>query len=195
MAYLDIPEQKKRLTDAAEINRFLKPFGIQYERWDIGAPRVGPDAPSEEILAAYDPEIKKLMAAGGYVTADVINIVPDTPNLQVLLDKFNKEHTHSEDEVRFIVKGRGVFHIHPDGGPVFGITLEAGDLINVPKGTKHWFDLCSERTIRAIRLFQDKSGWTPYYVDNGVHSGFTPMCWSVSDIPFSGKAPPAWATV
>ena len=32
-----------------------------------------------------------------------------------------KEHTHSEDEVRFTVKGGGVFHIHPQSGPVFAI--------------------------------------------------------------------------
>ena len=43
-----------------------------------------------------------------------------------------------------------------------------GDLIRVPRGTHHWFDLCSERNIRAIRLFQDVSGWTPQYTDTGV---------------------------
>jgi 1,2-dihydroxy-3-keto-5-methylthiopentene dioxygenase len=40
---------------------------------------------------------------------------------------------------------------------VFAIKVEAGDLIRVPKGTHHRFDLCSDR-IRAIRLFQDVSG-------------------------------------
>ena len=63
--------------------------------------------------------------------------------------------------MRFILKGRGLFHIHPDHGPVFAIQVEAGDLINVPLGTKHWFDLCADRTIRAIRLFQTRPAGRP----------------------------------
>lgn len=115
--------------------------------------------------------------AGGYVTADVIDVTPATPGLDAMIAKFNKEHRHSEDEVRFIVKGRGVFHIHPDDERVFSIQLDAGDWINVPRGTRHWFDLCEDRTIRAIRLFQDKSGWTPHYVEQGVHADYLPVCW------------------
>jgi 1,2-dihydroxy-3-keto-5-methylthiopentene dioxygenase len=93
-----------------------------------------------------------------------------------MLAKFSKEHTHSEDEVRFTVRGSGVFHIHPPGGPVFAIQVESGDLINVPCGTQHWFDLCNDKTIRCIRLFQDKSGWTPHYIEQSVHERYTPVC-------------------
>ena len=89
------------------------------------------------------------------MTADVIDVFPDTPNLDAMLTKFSSEHWHDEDEVRFIVEGRGLFHIHPTDGPVFAIEVEAGDLIRVPRGTHHWFDLCGDRRIRAIRLFQD----------------------------------------
>jgi 1,2-dihydroxy-3-keto-5-methylthiopentene dioxygenase len=108
----------------------------------------------------------------------VINVTPDTPNLDAMLNKFNKEHTHTEDEVRFILKGRGIFHIDPEDDPVFTVQTEAGDMINVPAGTKHWFNLCEEdRTIRAVRLFQDPSGWTPHYVEGGEHDRFMPVCW------------------
>lgn len=176
MAHLTIPDQARRLDAPAEIAAFLEPFGIWYERWDVDR-GVGPDAANEEILAAYSPEIERLMSRGGYSTADVINVTADTPGLDAMLARFNQEHTHSDDEVRFIVKGRGVFHIHPANGPVFGIELEAGDLINVPAGTQHWFDLCQERMIRAIRLFKDASGWTPMYVADGVHAKYAPMCW------------------
>ena len=130
----------------------------------------------DEILAAYAPEIERLKQAGGFVTADVINVTPATEGLDAMLAKFAKEHTHSEDEVRFTVKGQGVFHIHPKNGPVFGVTVESGDLINVPMGTQHWFDLCSDRTIRCIRLFQDKSGWTPHYIEGGIQEKYTPIC-------------------
>jgi len=78
--------------------------------------------------------------------------------------------------VRFTVRGSGVFHIHPKNGPVFAIQVESGDLINVPCGTQHWFDLCNDRTIRCIRLFQDTSGWAPHYVESGVHERYAPVC-------------------
>ena len=175
MARIRIQDENREITDSQDICEFLKPFGIWYEQWDVEG-RVGPEATNEEILAAYAPEVERLKKAGGFVTADVINVTAETPNLDAMLNKFNKEHTHSEDEVRFTVRGSGVFHIHPNNGPVFAIQVEAGDLINVPHGTQHWFDLCSDRNIRCIRLFQDASGWTPQYVDNGVHAGYMPVC-------------------
>jgi 1,2-dihydroxy-3-keto-5-methylthiopentene dioxygenase len=190
MAYVIIADEGRRLERREEISAFLAPFGIYHERWPLEE-RVSPDAAPEAILAAYDPEIEQLKRQGGYVTADVINVTPQTPNLEAMLDRFRSEHTHSEDEVRFILKGRGLFHIHPESGPVFAIQVEAGDLINVPKGTRHWFDLCAEKTIRAIRLFQDKSGWTPRYVEGGVHGRYAPVCWGPAFVPGMTAAEPA----
>jgi 1,2-dihydroxy-3-keto-5-methylthiopentene dioxygenase len=140
-------------------------------------------APAEAVLAAYAAEIDRLKAEGGYVTADVIDVSPQTPNLDAMLAKFRKEHWHDEDEVRFILRGRGVFHIHPKDAPVMAIEVGPGDLIRVPRGTHHWFDLCSERDIRAIRLFQDVSGWTPRYTDTGVDARYEPVCLGPSYIP------------
>ena len=54
--------------------------------------------------------------------------------------------------------------------------MEAGDLINVPKGTLHWFNLCDDRTIRCIRLFEDPAGWAPIYSENPVHEQYAPLC-------------------
>lgn len=181
MARVRIPDEHREITEKQAICDFLAPFGIWYEKWDVES-RVGPNATNEEILAAYGPEIERLRARGGFVTADVINVNPQTPNLDAMLAKFSKEHTHSEDEVRFTVRGSGVFHIHPPGGPVFGVQVESGDLINVPKGTRHWFDLCNDRTIRCIRLFQDMSGWAPLYVDDPVHAGYSPLCFGANYI-------------
>ncbi len=175
MARIRIQDQNREISAVDEMREFLKPFGIWYEQWDV-AGRIGPEATNDEILAAYAPEIERLKKSGGFVTADVINVSPATPGLDGMLAKFSKEHTHSEDEVRFTVKGSGVFHIHPPGGPVFAIQVEAGDLINVPCGTQHWFDLCSDKTIRCIRLFQDVSGWTPQYIEESVHASYAPVC-------------------
>jgi 1,2-dihydroxy-3-keto-5-methylthiopentene dioxygenase len=163
------------LRDRAEVTSFLAGHGIEYERWTPDR-SVAAGAPPDELLAAYTGDIDTLKRRGGYTTADVIDVTPDTPNLDVMLAKFSREHWHDEDEVRFILEGRGLFHIHPATGPVFAIEVEAGDLIRVPRGTHHWFDLCTDRRIRAIRLFQDTSGWTPHYTDSGVDKGFEPVC-------------------
>lgn len=168
MAVVEIPDKNLTLTDADEIKAHLAAIGIDYERWDLDGARVSPDASESEILAAYAPEIEKLKKSGGYVTADVINITPEIANLDAMLDKFRPEHWHDEDEVRFIVKGCGIFHIAPEnGGEVAAIKMTAGDLIRVPRGTRHWFDLDETRTVRAIRLFQDTAGWTPHYTESG----------------------------
>jgi 1,2-dihydroxy-3-keto-5-methylthiopentene dioxygenase len=183
MAVVNIPDRNLTLTDAAEITDYLAKIGIDYERWDAQEARVSPDATEDEILAAYADEIETLKRTGGYVTADVINIVPTTPNLDVMLNKFNREHWHDEDEVRFIVKGHGLFHIAPTDGEVVSIEMEAGDLIRVPRGTLHWFNLCGDKTVRAIRLFEDMAGWTPHYSESGTDAAYQPLCFGVNYIP------------
>jgi 1,2-dihydroxy-3-keto-5-methylthiopentene dioxygenase len=175
MALIRIPAEDRTIRDVPELQAFLAGAGIEYERTEPDVP-VRPGAPADEVLAAYKPKIDELKARGGYVTADVIDVVPTTPGLDAMLAKFSSEHWHDEDEVRFIVEGRGLFHIHAPGKPVFAIEVEPGDLIRVPKGTLHWFDLCGDRRIRAIRLFQDPSGWTPHYTKSGVDQGFQPLC-------------------
>ena len=175
MAIVRIPDEQRTLHDPGEVIAFLSACGIEYERAMPDVP-LSPDTPADVVLAAYKTKIDDLKARGGYVTADVIDVFPNTPNLDAMLNKFNSEHWHDEDEIRFIVEGRGLFHIHPATGPVFAIEVEAGDLIRVPRGTHHWFDLCVDRRIRAIRLFQDPSGWTPHYTASGVDKGFQPVC-------------------
>lgn len=176
MASINIPDEKRTISDVDEIRAFLEPFGIWYEKWPVEG-RIDEDASNEEILEAYADEVARIKEKGGFVTADVINVTPETPNVDAMCAKFAIEHTHSEDEVRFTVKGNGVFYINPDNGPVFGVTVESGDMINVPKGAQHWFNLCEDKTIRCIRFFQDQSGWTPHYVDNPVNEKYAPVCW------------------
>ena len=182
MAVVRIPSESMVLTEAEAITTFLGAHGIDYEQWTTDRPLEG-DATPEMLLAAYGQEIERLRARGGYVTADVIDVRPETPNLEAMLAKFSREHWHDEDEVRFIIEGRGLFHIHARDGLVFAIEVEAGDLIRVPRGTHHWFDLCADHRIRAIRLFQDSSGWTPHYTGSGVDEGFQPVCLGPSYVP------------
>ena len=182
MARLRIPEEQRSIDDQEAVATYLTTQGIDFERWTSNV-KATAEASAGAILAAYAGKIDELKARGGYVTADVIDVKPDTPGLDGMLARFNSEHWHDEDEVRFIVEGRGLFHIHPNQGPVFSIEVEAGDLIRVPRGTHHWFDLCADRRIRAIRLFQDSSGWTPHYTGSGVDRGFQPLCFGPAYFP------------
>lgn len=182
MAVVRIPDENRTLREFGEVKAHLASIGIDYEHWPAKSDVRG-DASTEQILTIYRDEVEQLKKRGGYVTADVIDVTPATPNLEPMLAKFSREHWHDEDEVRFIIEGRGLFHIHPQQGPTTAIEVEAGDLIRVPRGTWHWFDLCGERRIRAIRLFQDTSGWTPHYTDSGVDRDYQPVCLGPAYIP------------
>lgn len=173
MAVLRFPDETRQIDSEPEIRAALSELGIDYERWSLD--RVPPDSSAEAVLDAYRIEIEDMKRRGGYVTADVIDVNPSTPNLDAMLAKFDKEHTHSEDEVRFILAGRGIFFLALDKG-VASVEVHAGDMLRVPRGTRHWFTLCEDRRIRAIRWFQDTSGWTPHYTGSGVDAGYQPLC-------------------
>jgi 1,2-dihydroxy-3-keto-5-methylthiopentene dioxygenase len=173
MAVLRFPPTNRVIENESEIRTSLAALGIEYERWDLS--RVEADASADAVLAAYDAEIDSMKQRGGYVTADVIDVSPATPNLDAMLARFDKEHTHSEDEVRFILAGRGIFFLHL-GEKVYSVEVGPGDMLRVPRGTTHWFTLCEDRRIRAIRWFQQTEGWTPQYTGSGVDQGYQPLC-------------------
>jgi 1,2-dihydroxy-3-keto-5-methylthiopentene dioxygenase len=175
MAVLRVPDENLVLTEPSDIQAHLAGIGIHYEAWLPSHP-LGDGSSAEEVLAAYAGEIERLKEQGGYTTADIIDVYPDTAGLDAMLARFNREHWHDEDEVRFVLAGRGIFHIHPTSGPVASIEVGPGDLLRVPRGTHHWFDLCGDHRIRAIRLFQHTTGWTPHYTESGTDARYEPLC-------------------
>ncbi|MBV8158028.1 MAG: cupin, partial [Dyella sp.] len=82
--------------------------------------------------------------------------------------------THSEDEVRFFVAGAGQFTLHIDG-KVFDVLCEQGDLIGVPDGTRHWFDMSEAPYFVAIRLFTNKDGWVANFTGETIAERFPRM--------------------
>jgi 1,2-dihydroxy-3-keto-5-methylthiopentene dioxygenase len=173
MAVLRFPHTNSIIESETDIRGALAGLGIDYECWSLD--RVPADASADQVLAAYDLEIGEMKRRGGYVMADVIDVNAETPGLETMLAKFDKEHTHSEDEVRFILAGRGIFFLHVQGR-VVSVEVGPGDMLRVPRGTTHWFTLCEDRRIRAIRWFQDTTGWTPHYTESGVDRGYEPLC-------------------
>src|ERR1035438_7280526 len=113
MAVLRFPAEDPQVNSEPEIREALAQLGIDYERWSLD--RVPADASADQVLVAYADEIDEMKRRGGYITADVIDVNPATPNLEAMLARFDKEHTHDEDEVRFILSGRGIFFLALDG--------------------------------------------------------------------------------
>src|SRR5437660_11622517 len=122
MAQIRIPDENRTIEGDAAVGAYLAARDIEYERWTPAA-ALPIGAPADAILDAYRAKIDALRAKGGYVTADVIDVHAETPNLETMLAKFRSEHWHDEDEVRLIVEGRGLFHIHPPKGAVFAIAV------------------------------------------------------------------------
>ena len=113
--------------------------------------------------ARFQPVLDELKGKRGYGTQDEVTLSPQTPNLPVVLKKFDDEHTHDEDEVRFVLAGAGVFDIRANDERWLRIVVEPGDLIVVPAGKHHRFELTEASTIHCVRLFKDPSGWVPRY--------------------------------
>jgi 1,2-dihydroxy-3-keto-5-methylthiopentene dioxygenase len=157
-------------TDFERIDGELGRAGIRFERWPARED-LRDDADNDTITAAYRPEIDRLMAERGYRTFDVVSMNPDHPDKGTLRQKFLSEHTHSEDEVRFFVRGRGLFVIHV-GDDVYSMLCEQDDLISVPANTRHWFDMGPNPRFTAIRLFNDPAGWVASFTGDKISDRF-----------------------
>lgn len=172
MAILSIPDNKIQLIDSQEIKEFLNQRGVFFDQWMCDV-EFSNQATSEEILKAYEKDLKPFMQNGGYETADVISINSTTENYKAIREKFLAEHTHSEDEIRFFVDGSGLFWFNLENEPVFNLLCEKGDLISVPAGSKHWFDAGENNPfVKAIRIFIDMSGWVPHYTQSKIELNY-----------------------
>jgi 1,2-dihydroxy-3-keto-5-methylthiopentene dioxygenase len=160
----------QQTTDPAAIAAQLRQVGVRFEQWRAEQPlRAG--AGEDEVRAAYRDDIARLIAAQGYQTVDVISLDASHPDKDALRRKFLSEHTHSEDEVRFFVAGRGLFTLHIDA-QIYAVLCEKGDLISVPANTRHWFDMGPQPEFIAIRFFNNSEGWVAHYTDSPIADAF-----------------------
>jgi 1,2-dihydroxy-3-keto-5-methylthiopentene dioxygenase len=179
MAIVKIVDEDRVISGEEDVRQYLAGVGIEYERWEL-SPEIDKDSSSEAVLAAYAEQVERVKCAGGYAKVDVVNFNSSTPGIDAMLSKFSAEHWHDEDEVRFTAYGRGLYHVHPPNAAVASLEVEPGDMIRLPRGTLHWFDLCGEREIKAIRFFEDTAGWTPYYTQSAMEQQFQPVCFGPS---------------
>ncbi len=163
------------LSDVASIDEALAPLGVRLQHWPIAdgmaelllKDQLDTDA-KEQILQAHDPYFETLKTDAGYQSRDLIVLHPEIQGLGELLQKFDRCHTHSDDEVRYIVAGEGIFgFVYPDGTQA-ELTIEPGEYINVPANTEHWFILTGTKRIKAIRYFSSTDGWVANYTNTPI---------------------------
>ena len=156
--------------DGSAIADALGAINVRFERWETKAP-LHKDADDNAVMDAYKYDIERLKTENGYQSVDVIRLAPDHPQKAALREKFLSEHTHSEDEVRFFVEGAGIFYLRA-GGKVYMTLCTRGDLMSVPTGTPHWFDMGAEPDLTCIRLFTSKEGWVADYTGDDIAEKF-----------------------
>ncbi|WP_243524134.1 cupin domain-containing protein [Bacillus pseudomycoides] len=170
MAQILIHEINTRIENEVEVEQFLQREGVLYEKWDISKLPAHlkenyalTDEDKKEILTVFSTEIAAVSERRGYKAHDVISLSNATPNLDELLINFKQEHHHTDDEVRFIVSGHGIFAIEGKDGHFFDVELKPGDLISVPENARHYFTLQDDCQVVAIRIFVTTEGWVPIY--------------------------------
>lgn len=176
MAILRI-EDGTTYTQLEDIARELAPLNVQLNCWPVGdnseiqrllAQDSLNDEEKEQVLQAVDGYFEDLKASAGYQSRDLIVLHPEVPNLDTLLSKFDRCHFHTDNEVRYIVAGEGIFgFVRPDGSQV-ELTVQPEEYINVPANTEHWFYLTPSKRIKAVRYFTTTEGWVPEYTDKEI---------------------------
>lgn len=119
------------------------------------------NVPSDE--AARAALIDSVKREHGYVDEDFVELKPELENLEAICAKFDKEHYHTEDEVRMVVAGDGIFDVRDEGDSWIRIEVTEGDMIVIPARTYHRFMLTDRKHIRCMRLFANNDGWSPLY--------------------------------
>ncbi|MGV9820856.1 1,2-dihydroxy-3-keto-5-methylthiopentene dioxygenase [Nocardia xishanensis] len=175
MAADNAADVRVRTTDDAVIAAELAAHGITFDRWpaldDAAA------TSSDDLLAHYADRVAELNDSGRYKHIDIARIHPDDANpewpsiAKGAREKFLNEHRHAEDEVRYFAAGRGCFYLHLDE-EVLAVVCEGGDLLSVPAGTLHWFDMGTRPDFIAIRFFEEEDGWVGDFTGDRISEGF-----------------------
>lgn len=120
------------------------------------------------VVQALGAELVDVCLAHGYQSMDLVVLHPETPGLDDALARFDRPHTHADDEVRYIVDGAGLFGFFDAQGHEHTVRVGPGDYLRVPAGAEHRFTLTAARRIKAVRLFTDSAGWVAQYTERAA---------------------------
>ncbi len=150
-----------RTADAEEIAVVLKELGVRFEQWPLQ--ELSDDVTQDEALDAYAEQIDAVTAAEGYVLVDAMQMTPRRPG--VAGDRAGQpgevpRRAHARRRRGPLLRlAAPASSTCTSRGKVHAVLCEAGDLLTVPGGTTHWFDMGTNPDYVSIRFFHDDDGW------------------------------------
>lgn len=172
----DAPDRTLLLTKdfRAAVER-LAADGVALRSWEL-APVAVAEQTVQQVLDAYAGQVERLSRDEQFTIVDCVKFDPEDTDAwrekaAAARQTFLSEHRHSEDEVRFFAGGVGCFYLHLPPN-VLAVVCEPGDLLSVPAGTTHWFDMGPEPTLCAIRFFERDDGWIGDFTGSDIATRF-----------------------
>lgn len=136
------------ITDSSRIETMLHQNGIMYEIVPANS-----KSKSENYLEIYEKQIASLVDKYKFQSVDVVN----STNIKASdLEKFTHFHSHDDFEIRWFVKGSGVFTYIVDEDE-YAVSCDAGTFISLPANMLHSF--YPKTNFACIRFFTDSHGW------------------------------------
>lgn len=114
----------------------------------------------------YDEDLKKIEDEKGYGHRSEVCCSRKGfgDNYEAMMTKFFEEHLHEYPEIRFIMEGSGFFDVRDKKDEWIRVEVTGGDLIVLPAGMYHRFNLDEKEHLKAMRLFVKELKepiWTP----------------------------------
>lgn len=155
----------KVLTHFDDIAATLAEHGVRFERWQPSP--IEPGASDAELIATYQAQIDAL----GYGSVEVLRVTGDHAQKSEQRAQFLDERRYSEDDGRFFMTGQGLFALHI-GDYVYAVRCEKNDLLVIPAGIAHWFDMGENPHFVALRLFNTAKGGVPEFTGDDIARRF-----------------------
>ncbi|AHC37011.1 MULTISPECIES: acireductone dioxygenase [Pseudomonas] len=155
----------KVLTHFDDIVSTLAEHGVRFERWQPGPLAKG--ASEAEMIAACQPRIDAL----GYGCIEVFSVTGDHPQRTELRAGLLDERRYSSDQARFFIAGQGLFSLHI-GDYVYGVRCEKNDLLVIPAGLPHWFDMGEHPHCVILQLSHQPGHAVAEFTGSELAAGF-----------------------
>ena len=158
----------KVLNHADDIASTLASVGIAYRRLELPA-TLRPGCEQAEFDAAVGFWLQAFMGHEGYVQQELFNLQRNHPQKLELRAQHLDEQAQASVSAWLFLGGFAQLSVHLEGY-VYVLQGERGDLLTLPAGTRHWFDLGEEPHVLALRL--SASDETPERSGDDIASRF-----------------------
>lgn len=111
-----------------------------------------------------DGKLDAIRKERGYGYHDEIEISPETlPDYETKVKGFETEHLHTDEEIRFILKGSAFFDVRDGRADTWiRIRVSPGDLLILPAGIYHRLTIIQGKSVKLFRLFRGRPIWEAY---------------------------------